>query len=952
MGVGIEVGIDYNVTMNGRDPNYVSPAQSLTEREEEVLACMGDGLTNRQIAERLTVALSTVKWYTHQIYSKLGVANREEAIRRGRQLGLLADTARPPHNLPPQPTPFVGREAELAALVDFLADPDTHLITITGPGGMGKTRLALATAEAQLNSRQQPHPFAHGVYFVSLASVTSTGQVVSTLAGVLNFQLYEGEEQKGQLLRYLRAKQMLLVLDNFEHLRAGAGLIEEIRRAAPAVKLLVTSRERLNLRAEQLFPLGGLAIPDVEIIGDGAALERLDGYGAVQLFGQCARRVRPGFSLTADNQAHVMTICRHVEGMPLGIVLAAAWMGGLTTAEIAAEMSQDSDFLAAEMADAPARQHSLRAAFNHSWRLLSQREQEVFAQLSVFHGSFSRKVARAAAGAALRDLQALLNKSLLIRTPAGRYQMHELLRQYAAEQLAQMPAVEMGVRDRHSAYFCAFLHERTEDWHTGRQIETLRAVVEEADNIRQAWQWALAQGEWPRLQQAFDSWCWYHQLHARDKDLDSYCQAIIRKMESLAAGGEALSPDSLRLWVRALAWLDESEDNPGDPSLRLQEAMTLLERPELAGQDIRLEKVLALQAQARWLARKDNLEEAQQISEQCLALFEELGAQWHIAEILMNLGSIAWRTGNYDLALKRLGAALAIQQKLGEQIRRAECLNRLGQVHRNLGHLDEAEQLHREALDLSRRLDNRPALVTRTANLAHTLLWQGKFGEAEQLARESLTIHRELGYQEKAYWAHCVLCSDLLHSGQYHEAGRQAERALGLHKESRASVFDALTDGWLYLVSGQLALVELSYSQAQNAFAKSSEQLQQGWSYKTGFPLAGLGHAACRLGQLALARQYLAEALADKTYLTVIYSLPFVACFLATTGCVERGVEIWELARTQPLVAHSTWFADVVGRELASLAASLPPEVVEAARERGRALDLWATAEALLAELG
>jgi predicted ATPase len=874
-------------------------------------------------------------------------------VRRGRQLGLLASTARPPHNLPAQPSPFVGRELELSLLAQYLAEPETRVITIVGPGGIGKTRLALAAALAQVNSQRNPHPFAQGIYFVSLAGLTTADLLFPAIAEAAGLQFQKGDPPQAQLIRFLAPKAMLLALDNFEHLLAGLPLIEAIGQAAPAVKLLVTSRARLNLHVEQLLPLGGLDVPDETPAGESLTPGQLSGYSAIQLFGQCARRVRPDFALTTDNQSDVLTICRLVEGIPLGIVLAAAWMGALTTAEIAAEMSRDSDFLAAEMADTPARQRSLRAAFNHSWQLLSQREQKVFAQLSVFHGSFSREAAQAVAGAALRDLQALLNKSLLIRTPAGRYQMHELLRQYAAEQLAQTREVEMGVRDRHSAYFCAFLHERTRDWCTGRQIEAIRAVAKEADKIRQAWQWALAQGEWPRLLQAMDSWWWYHQLHARYKDFNFCCQAIIRTMGSQAAGGAALSPDSLRLWVRALAWLAESEDNPGDPSLRLQEAMTLLERPELVGQDIRLEKVLTLQAQAHWLASKDNVQKAQQLFEQCLALFEELGAQWHIAEILMGLGSMAWRTGNYDLALERLESALAIQQKLGEQIRRAECLNRLGQVHRNLGHLDEAEQLHREVLDLNRRLDHRPTLVVRTANLAHTLLWQGKFGEAEQLARESLALYQELGYQEKAFWAHCVLGSILLHSGQFQQAGQQAAQALGLGINRDQS--ESLVPGWLYQISGQCALVESSYSQAQGAFVQSSEQFQRGWSYLTSFSLTGLGHVACRQGHLAPARQYLAEALDSalvaKTYMTVVYALPFVAYYLATTGRVERGVEIWQLARTQPLVAHSTWFADVVGRELASLAASLPPEVVEAAGERGRALDLWATAETLMAEL-
>jgi predicted ATPase len=200
---------------------------------------------------------------------------------------------------------------------------------------------------------------------------------------------------------------MLLVLDNFEHLADGAGLIEAIRRTAPAVKLLVTSRARLNLQAEQLRPLNGLAVPDETVDGDALTLDRLAGYSAIRLFEQCACRVQPDFALTADNQTDILTICRRVEGMPLGIVLAAAWLGALTPAAIAAEMKHDPDFLAADMADAPERQRSIRAAFNHSWRLLSQQEQAIFARLSVFRGGFSLEAAQTVTGTTLRDLQAL-----------------------------------------------------------------------------------------------------------------------------------------------------------------------------------------------------------------------------------------------------------------------------------------------------------------------------------------------------------------------------------------------------------------------------------------------------------------------------------------------------------------------------------------------------------------
>jgi predicted ATPase/DNA-binding CsgD family transcriptional regulator len=483
-GIGYEKkeGMRYTKGMNGRNDDQFPLETPLTEREQEILTCIGDGLTNRQIAEHLTVALNTVKWYTRQIYNKLGVNSREEATERGRQLGLLAPAARPPHNLPLPPTPFVGREPELTALASYLADPATRLITILGLGGAGKTRLALAAAWNQVNRRQTPHPFAHGIYYIRLASVETADLLLPAVGEALNFHFEEGRDPQEQLLRFLSRKAMLMVLDNFEYLADSVDLIEAVGQTAPAVKLLVTSRARLNLQAEQLLPLSGMAVPDEKMGGEAMPLDRLASYSAIQLFEQCACRVQPDFVLTADNQAHVVTICRRVEGIPLGIVLAAAWLDTLTPAEIAAEMNRDLDFLAADMADAPERQRSLRAAFNHSWRLLSQQEQEILARLSVFCGGFGKEAAQAVVGATLRDLQALVNKSLLHRTPAGRYEIHELLRQFATEGLTKATAMDM--RDRHSAYYRTLLSERAEAWHAAQQLDTLRVVTQEADNIR------------------------------------------------------------------------------------------------------------------------------------------------------------------------------------------------------------------------------------------------------------------------------------------------------------------------------------------------------------------------------------------------------------------------------------------------------------------------------------
>jgi predicted ATPase/DNA-binding SARP family transcriptional activator len=354
-----------------------------------------------------------------------------EQIKAGELSGgvdspLLPRSPAPLHNLPPQITPFVGREAELVQLQMLLAQPDVHLITILGAGGMGKTRLALALAERELfkEAGDKTHPYLNGVYFVSLARLETADSLLPAIAEAINLRFSDGQDQREQLLRYMSKKAMLLVLDNFEHLltpslippnggdKGGVTLVDEILQRAPQVKLLITSRARLKRQSEQLFPVAGMAYPALNG-ANGDNLLDLNQYSAIQLFVQCARRLRPDFEITAVNQADVLQICHLLQGMPLGIVLAASWLESLSTRAVSREMQQDLDFLATDMGDVPRRQRSLRAAFNHSWRLLSQPEQAIFCQMSIFRGGFTRAAAQAVTGATLRDLQALVNKSLL-----------------------------------------------------------------------------------------------------------------------------------------------------------------------------------------------------------------------------------------------------------------------------------------------------------------------------------------------------------------------------------------------------------------------------------------------------------------------------------------------------------------------------------------------------------
>ncbi|MCB0191311.1 MAG: AAA family ATPase, partial [Anaerolineae bacterium] len=336
---------------------------------------------------------------------------------------------RPTVKLPLQPTPFIGRHRDLREISSLLNNPTTRLVTILGPGGIGKTRLAVEAAQAQSNA------FADGVYFVSLASVDAPDQIAAPIATAIDFSFHirdqgerwENDSESDQLLAYLRDKHILLILDNLEHLLAEISFIADILQSACDVKVLVTSRERLGLRGETVYPIGSLHVP-TKMSEDVRAI--IDRHDAIQLFVNCAKRAQPTFELTVDNLDAIINICRLVDGMPLGIELAAAWMGLLTPWEIAAEIKSNLDFLTANWRDIPDRHQSIRSVFESSWQRLADHDKDVFQQLSVFRGGFTRQAAEQITGANLQNLMTLVNKSLIQPDYTGRYHIHELLRQF------------------------------------------------------------------------------------------------------------------------------------------------------------------------------------------------------------------------------------------------------------------------------------------------------------------------------------------------------------------------------------------------------------------------------------------------------------------------------------------------------------------------------------------
>ena len=385
---------------------YQGLTEPLSDRERQILECLAEGLTNHEISSQLHLAYQTVKSYNSEIYSKLGVNNRQEAIENASALGLLTtplDTSgySKKHNLPESLTPFVGRKQEIFELDQLLRDSHKRLITILAPGGMGKTRLAVEFARRQVGTTRD------GVYFIPLAPLGDPAEIITTIAEIIGFVFQGKDEPIHQLINFLKGREMLLVLDNFDHLVNGAYLIGNILKLAPEIKIIVASRERLNLHGENVYGLGGLEFTGWESPKDESEID------AAKLFVQHAKQIHSKFSLESDELDFLARICLLTEGMPLALELAAGWVDVLSIEQIANEIQQGIDIFETEMRDIPERHRSLRATFERTWHRLTEEQQTIFARLSVFRGGFTLESAGKVAGATIHHLKKFVQKALI-----------------------------------------------------------------------------------------------------------------------------------------------------------------------------------------------------------------------------------------------------------------------------------------------------------------------------------------------------------------------------------------------------------------------------------------------------------------------------------------------------------------------------------------------------------
>jgi serine/threonine protein kinase/predicted ATPase len=842
------------------------------------------------------------------------------------------------HNLPAQVTAFVGRERELERLALWLRDPRIRLVTILAPGGMGKSRLAVEVAHALRENAAasdggaETELFPDGVFFVQLAPIGSAELLPSTIAERVGLRLHPGVESRRQLLDYLRNRRLLLVLDNFEHLLGGASLIGDVLEAAAFTKILVTSRERLGLFGETHFELSGMSVPARE-----DAYDPLD-FSGPKLFVQIAQQLCPGFDLAPTDLPHLARICRLVDGLPLGIVLAASWIETLPLAAIAAEIVESLDFLETDLRDVPARQRSIRAVFDSSWHLLSEEARHAFSRLCIFRGGFTREAAQAVAGAGPRTLAALIRKSLIRRLPeSGRYEVHEVLRQYGELRLRDDPSEHGEALDRHARFCAEFLSEREACLKSARSRTALDEIAVELGNVRVAWARLLERRDFASVGDAIESLRLFYSRRA------SFAEAELAFRAAVAAfdGPESMANGEFRRALGKSLTACAAYVRAGG---RYPEAVALLRRAlAVLGDDQRPERAQALMEFGGALLWAGHPEEAVVAAEEGVRLYRTTDDAWGIINALDGLGGVyggyCGGTGDIAKAESAYRESIERQTALGGIVLPSS-LTGLGFTQSRQGRYAEGCRLMLEALALMAGSGDVSSQMVCELDLANTYRNLGDYAAAEDYASRCLRRAREVGSWEIETWSHYQLGDIFKEQGLYAEAAAAYERGFA----RSFAVGDVGRVAVAKLNFGDLALLQGDYARAELELLASLEGFESvGETWGAVLALDNLGYLQCLQGDYATARKTfersLEAALSGRLYPYAANVVAGLGLLSARLGNGERAVELLSLAQSHPATERHTQIRRIAPL-LVELEEQLPASAYSAALARGTALTL------------
>lgn len=851
-----------------------------------------------------------------------------EAIRDGellpRPIGETVHDSAALLHLPRQATPFIGRSAELEQLRQFLRNPSlsepSPVVTIVGPGGIGKSRLAIEAAIQLVERppRQEENgtgPFPDGLFFVSLAPLSDPSNIPAAIADAVGYRFYEQADPKAQVIDFLRQKSLLLILDNFEHLlEGGVELVASILEEAPGCQLCVTSRQKLNILEEAVLNIDGLAteIGKVKGADDPPAYDwhnELDSE-ATQLFLQSARRAFVNFKPQPEESGDIIRICRLVQGMPLAIVLAASWVDTLPVATIASEIQADIDFLESDLRSLPARQRSMRAAFNYSWDLLTEDEQDLFARLSVFRGGFTRQAAQTITGTPLRLLARLVGKSLLLYDPVSdRYQVHELLRQFGAEKLAEEGQAE-AVRTEHSRYYLQALARQEAKSRQPYRWDNYATFSADYENCLSGWRWALDQTDLPLLEQSLNGIYRFHDISGRDIE----ALAIFRQtLDQLPKEGEFSGEMNDRvIHLRARVW---NRLYYLDPKRAEDKAEAHLALFRASGDEF--EEALALERLTTPVIRKEGMAAGNALNLEAISIYRRLDDP-RLAFALSLRAALMLASGQNEEAMQLAGEGLAVANRNTDRFNASGILQLLGfQQLFGSGDHEAAARYFQEARGEGQTLRDEGYSSTPLLNslvfLGFIDLVKGHVAGAEQLSQQINAIAAERGAPSDISAQMGMACLLNVTAGNYELAMEQA------------SIVVTQTAKTLSIV----VLASLSLLLAT----------------------CGLGHAQRVKVMLERASEHIVVR-RQPDAAGLLFAMPAFAWLLAAKGRMERAIEILAFARAHPACPHGWWARLHLLQKLETrLHAEISAREYQTAQDRGRELDLATTVMALSKEL-
>lgn len=707
-------------------------------------------------------------------------------------------------NLPFQATNFIGRGTELSTLENLVNDSTIRFITIVGLGGMGKSRLAISLAEKLLAQ----DTFKHGCYFVHLASLNNPDHIPTSIAEACNLSLDTQENQRSssqQVLDYLHNKKMLLILDNFEHLLNGVEIVNQILSAAPEVKIIATSRERLSLQSEYVFRLEGLK---TRLIGN---QENIEGIEAAQLFYQSAKRINPEFRLTAENQHLITHVCTLVGGMPLAIELAAGWLDTLPLSAIETQIQKNLDLLNSNLRDLASRHHSIRAVLNGSWDRLNAAESKTLANFTVFRNGFTYEAATSILNVSLSTLKRFVDKSLLQYRPAqNRYQIHELMRQYLVEMKAKHDINQDSLLDQHSDYYLTLLHEQELILKGGNQRKALGSIENEFENIRAAWGRAVEHRQDGLLIKAAHS-------------LGYFCKWSGRYLEGeqlFALASEGFNNNqAVQLFFSS--WLAIFANINGDSEYAdalLSSAYQFYKeeaRHEIDDEMQKNKAFVSLHLGVHYLTKE--IARADELLSQSLELYLDLNDEWGKANVTEQRGAVQFALANYDKAIDFLEDSRDAFSKSGDLRSLINVLEKLSRIGRYNGDSSLAIKYSEECLNVAKIIGSKPSYAQALDTLSSTYaIGHGDFSKAYQLQEECIEIYHELGDKKS-------LSISLARLGFYISGAGHLDKGEYYLREAIALLDGSTMKQWLAWTYQKLGIVLASKGQWSEAGLRFKE---------------------------------------------------------------------------------------------------------------------------------